>query len=263
MISDLFWAFQPKRVIVPSLPLRLTRPLMPRLLLVVEFELRLFRMVVVRDLLHQPGAEDRRGNPERRCCCCGSELSKSSCLMLQPASLTVPGDHEQRVHAAVATAIPVELEARFADGAVRRDERRDVVARESQVSRDPEQRVRRRAGATDSRLHVAARASHEVEARADAIGDVLFFREVLQPNVEHFPLIRGQTRGEVRRRQPVHPGRQDPSLGTAPGSTPRRRRTSRRAPRGPLSTWLGSWPTPTFWPQWSASRRRGGPYPGK
>ena len=46
MISDLFWAFQPKRVIVPSLPLRLTRPLMPRLLLVVEFELRLFRMVV-------------------------------------------------------------------------------------------------------------------------------------------------------------------------------------------------------------------------
>src|SRR6516164_8405609 len=33
MCSDLFWAFQPKRVMVPSLPLRLKAPAIPKLLL--------------------------------------------------------------------------------------------------------------------------------------------------------------------------------------------------------------------------------------
>src|SRR5438132_14011431 len=44
---DGFCAFQPNRPMRPSLPLRLTRPLMPKLFLMNEFALRLLRIAVL------------------------------------------------------------------------------------------------------------------------------------------------------------------------------------------------------------------------
>lgn len=44
--SDGFWAFHPKRETRPSLPFRLTRPLIPKLLLLDELELRLARIAL-------------------------------------------------------------------------------------------------------------------------------------------------------------------------------------------------------------------------
>ena len=65
MISDLFCAFQPKREMVPSLPLRLGRPLMPSADFVDGLALeRLMRIVVSGDLLDQPRAEHRRRDAE-------------------------------------------------------------------------------------------------------------------------------------------------------------------------------------------------------
>jgi hypothetical protein len=89
------------------------------------------------------------------------------------------GDHEERVDAAVAAAVGIELEARLANRTGRRDERRYEVADEAEVGRNAEEWIRGGAGAADVGLGVTACTRDEVEARADALRDRLFFGEIV------------------------------------------------------------------------------------
>ena len=102
------------------------------------------------------------------------------------------GDDEERVDAAVAAAVGIELEARLANGTGRRDERRDEVADEAEVGRNAEERVRGGAGAAHVGLGVTARTRDEVEARAHALGHRLFFGEIVAADGEHLLLVGGQ-----------------------------------------------------------------------
>src|SRR5262245_57286452 len=104
----------------------------------------------------------------------------------------MPGDDEERVNAAVAAPVGIELEARFPDRSVWRDERRDGVPGESQVRRHPEQGILRRAGAADGRLTVTAHAAHEIEGRADAVRHPLLLHEFSEASREHLTLLGGQ-----------------------------------------------------------------------
>ena len=69
------------------------------------------------DLLDQPGAEGRRGNPEDDVLVADLPLE-----VLLPdvaaGGVRVPGDHEEGVDTAVAAAVGVELEASLPDRAV-------------------------------------------------------------------------------------------------------------------------------------------------
>src|SRR5882724_10905612 len=129
----------------------------------------------VLDLLDQPGAEDRRGDPENDVVVVDLLLEV---LLLDRASpgVRMPGDHEERVDAAVARTVGIELEPRFPDRTVQGDERRnDVVFPEAQIglkiTDHTEQGVHIRARAADGRRGMAARAAHEVEAWAEAVLD--------------------------------------------------------------------------------------------
>ena len=87
--SDWFCAFQPNREILPSLPFRLGRPLMPRALLVDELALRLARIAlsVICSISPAPktGVGIRKTMLLLRTC-----LSKSSCRILHPGASACP-----------------------------------------------------------------------------------------------------------------------------------------------------------------------------
>src|SRR5262249_15239871 len=109
--------------------------------------------------------------------------------------LRVPGDHEDGVDTAVTAPVGIELEPGLADGTVALDEGRDVVEDvEPELLNDAEQRVDRRAGAAGGRLDVTSPAPHEVEARAEALVDLLLRRKVRQTLREH-PLLGGGQAG--------------------------------------------------------------------
>ena len=86
---DGFCAFQPNRPMRPSLPFRLTRPLMPKLFLMNEFAFRLLRIAVsaIDSMSPVPnvGVGIRKMMLRLRIW-----VSKSSCLMPQPAALGWP-----------------------------------------------------------------------------------------------------------------------------------------------------------------------------
>ena len=96
-ISDLFCAFQPKRVIVPSLPVRFGRPEMPRNDLVLGIGIEVGEDHAVRNHLDQPGAEHRRRNAEDHVVACHLAVEV---ILLNSASARIGGsviaavDHE-------------------------------------------------------------------------------------------------------------------------------------------------------------------------
>ena len=86
---DGFCAFQPNRLMRPSLPFRLTRPLIPRALLMKELEFRLFRIVVSVKFSMSPAPKTGVGILKMMFRL-RTWVSKSSCLMLQPGASLCP-----------------------------------------------------------------------------------------------------------------------------------------------------------------------------
>ena len=99
--SDGFCAFQPNRAMRPSLPFRLGRPLMPRLLLAEEFEARLAVIAPSVMLSINPAPNTGVGTPEDDVAILNLGLEV---LLTDVAARRVwmPADHEERVDSAVA-----------------------------------------------------------------------------------------------------------------------------------------------------------------
>src|SRR5262245_12653333 len=87
--SDLFCAFQPNRVTVPSLPLVLSRPEMPSWFLAVEFDATLAAIVesLIASIIPAPNTGVGMRKMMFLAATCAS---KSSCLMLQPVAPGAP-----------------------------------------------------------------------------------------------------------------------------------------------------------------------------
>ena len=113
MSSDLFCAFHPKRVTVPSLPLVLSTPAMPSFALALWFEVRFACSARVGRGLHEAQAEGRRRDAEDHVVLLEG-LGEVGLGQRAAARVLAPLDRVQAVDAAVA------LEARLAHGPGRR-----------------------------------------------------------------------------------------------------------------------------------------------
>src|SRR5262249_14246944 len=150
----------------------------------------------VRDRFDESQAECRRGNAEDHVV--ASHLS-SEVLLLDRAARGVAGlvdpatDDEQGVDSAVAGAVGLDLEARFAHGAVAPDERRHDVLR-AERGGHADLRIHGRAGTASRRLGVTASAAVEIETRTEAVPDALHFDEGVLAGVEEGLLSGGECR---------------------------------------------------------------------
>src|SRR5262249_23297983 len=113
---------------------------------------------------------------------------RSVARLVDPAT-----DDKQRVDAAVAGAIRLELEARFTHGPIALDEGWHEILR-AERRRHPDLRIHGRAGAAGHGLSVAAGAAVEVETRTEAVTDALDFDEGITARVEKGLLPGGERR---------------------------------------------------------------------
>src|SRR5262245_14906027 len=109
-----------------------------------------------------------------------------------PRRIRASRDDEQIVHATVRRAIGVANEARLANRAVRSDERRYGVSG-AVLGCDLYLWIDGRTGAADGRLQMAARATVEVEARAQAVGHRIDFLKYVLGNFEESLFRVGET----------------------------------------------------------------------
>src|SRR6185295_89997 len=151
-----------------------------------ERDLRRRRGLLVRDDrgvgngLDEAGAERRRRDPEARVV--AREVALEVVLLDGAAGgvtggIHAPADDEQRVHATVARAIGLVLEARLAHRPVQPEERGDGVAR-AERGRHRHLRIHGWTGAADGGLRVTAGAAVEIEARTETAADPILFGEV-------------------------------------------------------------------------------------
>src|SRR6516162_7932887 len=121
--SDLFCAFQPKRVMVPSLPLRLGYPEIPRANFCGLAALARIALSVMLSTIPAPNI--------------GVGMRKItffwlSALEIGLRDVTAPrirtaGDHEKVMDSAIRSSVQIADEPRFAHRAIGRDERRNFV----------------------------------------------------------------------------------------------------------------------------------------
>ena len=205
----MFWAFQPKRAIVPSLPLKFVvpesirtrdgRPRMPRDALPDAPRLALATIAESGICSIRPapkmGVGMRKldvavalGLPE--------VLLDDVAERRVAARIDAAADHEERVHATVALTVAAVAEAHLAHGAVRPEERGNHVARaKSGGGRDLG--ILRRARPADCRLGMAAATALEVEARAEAFADAFVLAEGLPARLECRALGVGESRKRI------------------------------------------------------------------
>ena len=113
-------------------------------------------------------------------------------------AVVAPADDEQPMHAAVGLTIRQSLEARLADRAVQRDERRHGIARPERRG-GRELRIDGRRGATDSGLQVATATAVEVEPGSQSVADALGLREIFEAGLEeNFLVVRSGPAEELR-----------------------------------------------------------------
>ena len=140
------------------------RPLMPRLFFAVALAPRLARIVESMICSIRPvpktGVGIRNTTLLLRIC-----RSKSSCWMLQPRSLRVPGNHEEGMDATVPGPVRIVLEAGFADGPMFvMNDGISFLAPNPGCRGSGPKAGHRRARSAGGRSHVAAPATRGVEA---------------------------------------------------------------------------------------------------
>src|SRR5262249_48993841 len=152
----------------------------------------------VRDRFDQAQCERRRGNAEDQV---GAGHLSSEVLLLDRAGRGVAGlvdattDDEERVDAAIAGAVGLELEARFAHGAIAPDERRDDVLG-AECGRDADLRVRGRAGAAGRGLGVTPGTAVQIETRTETVPDAFRFQKGVTARLEE-RLLPGRESREI------------------------------------------------------------------
>jgi len=142
-VTDLFCAFHPKRVIVPSFELRLTLPLKwasagdARLPLAGRLGVHIGQNRRVRDGFNEPAAKSGRWDAEDDVAVpalAGQRVAGRQEVRLRDvATLSVASarDDEEIMHLTIAAAVGILFEPRLPDGAILRDEYSTVVFRRS------------------------------------------------------------------------------------------------------------------------------------
>ena len=176
---------------VPSLPLVLGRPAIPRLC----FWLRLPFMFAM-----MPASVIASIRPlQTRALECGrsgrlrARLGKVVLADVAAGSIAAAADGEQRVHSSIhVSQVQSVGKASLPHWPVERDERRYLVGR-TLIGGCGDLRIHRRAGPTDGRLRVALRATLRVEPRSQALRNVVDLLKAGKPRIEESKLITGET----------------------------------------------------------------------
>ena len=168
----MFWAFQPKRVIVPSFTLVPGQPWLIRpaanaeRLLRGTVGLQIGENRIVVDGFDQSCTEQRSRNAEHHILA-GHRGAEIRLVKRAARRIPSPSDRKERVHSAVGRTVRIKLESGFAHRTVFLNKRRHVVVCTLFLGH-LNLWIYKWTGSPDVRLSVAAGATVQVEARPEA-----------------------------------------------------------------------------------------------
>src|SRR3977135_4481885 len=186
--SDLFWAFQPKRATVPSLPLLFAWPeiawpartMLGRPWTLSSFFLGAsttwFARIALSGICSIRPAPNTGVGMRKITLRRASSRSKSGCASTHPGASERPAIVDRSWAAPARRAVGVLHEPRLAHRPLRRDERRHAVGRALRFG-ERDLGIHRRACSAERRLQMAAAAAPEVHRRSEAVAGFFLFLE--------------------------------------------------------------------------------------